>query len=577
MMNKLVGILLICLLTLPSSAQLIKKDKKDSEFSEAISAFKQKRYEQAMSLFASLTKDNSNEDRNAYAHYYYANAAQHLNKDQEGWNMLQQLLTRHPNWSRKDEAYYLAGLLNFKLKGYYRGLDYLNRITTSSYQKDVQGLIQHYIGDLRDVGLLKGLNKQFPEDRIIASTLVKAILEKGSAPKSELDLAKSLTEKFKLAAKGSQQAAPAKKEAPAQEGKKYYDVAVLLPFRLDAFDASSRVRSNQYVYDYYQGLLLAQKQLRNEKIEVKLNAFDVSNEKNAVRQLSEIDDFRNSNLILGPLHPETSEEAAEFSRKTGIPVINPLSTDSKLLNNKYPFYYLAHASLELQARHVIQVANSIDPEIRALIFYGTSQKDSTLAALYVSEVRAKKGQILGLKKIESASESMAPVLSPEVLGSLNPSHIVLFSTDPRAGQNFLSLLKGITTFDQVPLIATATAFDRYNTDFSRYDRHLYLLDTDYIDLEKQEVKNFRYQYYMAYNTLPSIYSYLGYDHLLFLGRKLDKYKEKTGEGIAKTQFSDRVGYLLGGFDFGDSRENTIFTIRRYQHGNWVDLDGTIKN
>src|SRR5690606_17290698 len=89
-MNKLFGILFICLLTLPASAQLVKKG--DADFSEALTAYKQKKFEQAMKLFEPITKDYSNEDRSAYAKYYYASAAQQLDKDQEGWNMLQQLL-----------------------------------------------------------------------------------------------------------------------------------------------------------------------------------------------------------------------------------------------------------------------------------------------------------------------------------------------------------------------------------------------------------------------------------------------------------------------------------------------------
>lgn len=574
-MNKLFGILFICLLTLPASAQLVKKG--DADFSEALTAYKQKKFEQAMKLFEPITKDYSNEDRSAYAKYYYASAAQQLDKDQEGWNMLQQLLSKHSNWAEKDEAYYLAGLLNFKLKGYYRGLDYLNRITTSSYQKDVQGLIQHYIGDLRDVGLLKGLNKQFPSDRIVASTLVKAILAKGGSSKADLELAKNLATKFNLSSGGELTVESTTKETPETRKKTHYDIAVLLPFRIDAFDASSRTRPNQYVYDYYQGLLLAQKHLQSDKIEVKLNAFDISNEKQSVERLIEAEDFRNSDLVLGPLHPETSEEAAEFSRKTGIPVVNPLSTDSKLLTSKYPYYYLAHASLELQAKQVAQVAETINSEIKALIFYGGSQKDESLAKHYVDEVRSKGGTIMGLKKIGNTTETIASVVSSEAITSLEPTHLVLFSTDPRSGQAFLSLLKGTNGFEGVPVIATATSFDRYNTDFGIYGREIYLLDTDYVDLERPEVKNFRYQYYMAFNTLPSIYSYLGYDHLRFYARKLDKYKDKAGEGIARTQYSDRIGYLLGGFDYGSSRENNVFTIRKYQGNTWIDLEGVVKN
>ncbi len=577
-MNRFLGIILFSLWAGSSVAQLnLRKNKGDTDFNEALQAFKQERYDQAMTRFAILAKDYSNQERSMYAHYFYANAAEKLDKDKEGWNMLQQLITRYPSWAQKDEVYYLAGVLNFKLRNYYRALDYLNRISTSSFQKDVGGLKQHYLPEVKEIATLKGLHKQFPNDRIVASYLVKAISNHTPPNKADTELAKSLTSRFKLS---TDEVAPvAQKEekkitGKESDSKKYYNVAVLLPFRIDSFDPVSRSRSNQYVFDYYQGLLLAQKQLKKENIDIRLDAYDIGNTKNSVNGLTDTEDFKSAELILGPLHPETSEEVAEYSRKTGVPAINPLSTDSKLLTDRYPHYFLAHASLSVQARQLAQVARSIDPAVKAVIYYGESSKDSALAAHYAEEVKAMGGEVLASTRIGATSEAIAPVLMNGA--AADPSHVALFSTDPRAGRAFLNLMRG-AGYERTPLVATATGFDRYNTDFSVFGREVYLLDTDFIDYERKDVKNFQYDYYLANNTLPSVYSYLGYDHLLFFGRKLDKFKDKVGEGITQTRYSDRQGYLLGGFDYRSSRENAIFSVRKFQGNAWVSLDSIAGN
>ncbi len=196
-MNRFLGIILFLLWAGSSVAQQnVRKSKGDADFSEALQAFRQERYDQAMTRFAVLAKDYANPERSQYAHYFYANAAEKLDKDKEGWNMLQQLITRYPNWAQKDEVYYLAGVLNFKLENYYRGLDYLNRISTSSFQKDVGGLKQHYLAEVKEIATLKGLYKQFPNDRIVASYLVKAISNQTPSNKADGELAKSLVSRL---------------------------------------------------------------------------------------------------------------------------------------------------------------------------------------------------------------------------------------------------------------------------------------------------------------------------------------------------------------------------------------------
>jgi ABC-type branched-subunit amino acid transport system substrate-binding protein len=571
-MNRLVGILFFFVLLQPVSGQLIqKKSKGDTDYTEALQAFKRENYEVAMAKFAPLTRDYSNQERNVYSHYFYASAAHQVNKEKEAWNMLQQLISRYPGWAHMDEVNYLAGLINFKLKNYHRGLQYLHRITSSSFQKDVAGLEQHYLSDISDLGQLKGLQKQFPSDRVLAGLVVNAVGKRPSPSKSDLELANSLRARFKFADTESEENVEEEKLALKLSGKKtdkkHFDIAVLLPFRVDAFDATTRNRSNQYVFDYYQGLLLAQKELRKQKVDVRIHPFDIGNEKSSVTRLTEDQTFLNADVVLGPLYPETSEEAAEFSRAAGVPVVNPLSTDAKLLTKKYPLYFLAHASLGLQARQVAHVAKGIDKSVVAAVYYGESSKDFALADLYKSEVEAAGGEVVLMKKIGATPETIAPAMTPPA-GMQKVSHVVLFSTDPRSGRAFLNQMRA-AGYERTPLIATATSFDRYNTDFSIYGRDLYLLDTDYIDYERTETKVFQHDYYQANNTLPSVYSYQGFDQLLFLGRKLAKFKSQVGEGLTQTTLSDRQGYFLGGFDFRDARENGVFSIRKYQGGTWV--------
>ncbi len=548
----------------------------DKAYTEGLTAFKQGRYDDALARFGALAKDYSNQERSVYSHYLYASAANRLDKTKEGIQMLQQLLSRFPNWSHKDEAYYLGAELNFKLKNYYKGLDYLNRITTSALQTDVEGLKQYYFADVREVAALKAMHKQYPGDRIVAGALVNAIR---SAPhnKSDAELATHLIYRFELSEQ-AKKAVTAEAKTDKSGGKikaedrlkqkKVFDVSVLLPFRIDEFVSNQRSRSNQFVFDYYQGLVLAQAQLKREKIDVRLSSYDIGTSEIALKNLGHDPEFLRSDLLIGPLYQNTSEVAASFSNEREVVVVNPLSTDSKLLSNKYPNYYLAHPSLEEQIRQVVKVAESIDRKLVAAIYYGETSKDSTMAALYENAVRSKNGVIAAKIKIGYREAEMVEKVQKY---TAEPTHLVLFSTDSRTGPALLNVLRD--PGDTVPLISTSVSFDLSGTKFGAYTRSIYLLDTDFVDEDKQEIKKFQKDYYDLTNTLPSVYSYQAYDHLLFFGRMLAKYRHKINDGIStRTYAGAPENFLLAGFDFRGSRENTVFCIRKYEHGRWRTID-----
>ena len=55
--------------------------------------------------------------------------------------------------------------------------------------------------------------------------------------------------------------------------KQGLNVAVLFPFRLDDFAIDQRERSNQYAFDYFEGMKMAQSKLNQEGINVNFTTF----------------------------------------------------------------------------------------------------------------------------------------------------------------------------------------------------------------------------------------------------------------------------------------------------------------
>jgi ABC-type branched-subunit amino acid transport system substrate-binding protein len=123
-----------------------------------------------------------------------------------------------------------------------------------------------------------------------------------------------------------------------------------------------------------------------------------------------------------------------------------------------------------------------------------------------------------------------------------------------------------------PILATSTSFNMQQSRMAKYGSRLYLIETDYVDRYKEGIREFQKTYWNKTNTFPSVYSYQGYDQLLFFGRMLNQYKDGIQKGIQSRKHTGE-DYLLSGFDFTKSNDNQISPVLRYgSSGKWVPVN-----
>jgi ABC-type branched-subunit amino acid transport system substrate-binding protein len=538
----------------------------DSKFRAGIDDYKAGRFAASMEKLLPLTSSSVIYSYSEYAHYYYALAAYQNKKFKESRQMLLQLKNRFPGWNMMNDVNYLLGANNLATGQWKEGLNYFQMIKDKSFEKDMQSLKHYYLGTITNLPTFISLQKQFPEDRDIALALVKYIDNTKGATATDRYYADQLVKQFKL---GRETSAKADEKVSLNSGKKeskwtkgYYNVSVLLPFRLDEYISSTR-RSNQFAYDYYLGLLLAKTKLKSEGIDVRLWAFDVSTEAASMKVVSTDNTFQQSDLVIGPLYQAPFELAAELATKANVTVLNPLSTDASLLSTS-PNVYLAHPSIGFQMQKASQWMKNVASGNTAAIYYGSTSKDSAMAFSYAAELKSKSVKVIEMLKIRAEREWMEGKLSR--FEGEKPAHVALFSSESGAGTVLLEVLNGrklVTT----PLIATATSFNMQHSGVGRYGSRLYLIETDYVDRNKEEVRQFQKAYWNQCNTFPSVYSYQGYDQLLFFGRMLHKYKDRLNSGLELRRY-DLDDYLLSGFDYTKGRENQIPPVLKFNGSKW---------
>ncbi|WP_426294586.1 ABC transporter substrate-binding protein [Dyadobacter endophyticus] len=539
----------------------------ESRYRSALADYKQGRYAVAMDKFYPMTSVNAKTAYSPYAHYYYALSAYQLKRYKDARPMLLQLQSRYPGWNKINDVYYLLGAVNLANGQITEGLDQLGRIKESSMNKDVQALKQHHLGEIKDFLKLKDLQKQYPSDRDIALMVYQSIQSARTPAQGDLAYADQLDKQFKFRKSEKVEEAP-KRSAPksdTQWTKGYLDVAVLLPFRLDEFSTSRR-RSNQFAYDYYLGLTVAKEQLQTEGITVNLWAYDVSNDVKSMQAIADNKNFQLSDMVIGPLYAGTFDVAADFVSGSNAIMLNPLSTDANLL--KGGNIYLGHPSITFQTQKAAQWMRTLSPGLNTVIYYGNTPKDSAMAASYAAEWKAKGGKVTSISKIQPDRESLESKISS--FETNKPAHIALFSSDGESGGNLIEVLNG-RKLNTLPVLATSTSFNSQQSRLSRYGARLSLIDADHVDREKETIRQFQKNYYNKTSTFPSVYSYQGYDQLLFFGRMLSKYKDKLPAGLQSRKFGSEE-FLLSGFDYTKANENQITPVLKYSGSKWVPVD-----
>ena len=120
------------------------------------------------------------------------------------------------------------------------------------------------------------------------------------------------------------------------------NATLILPFK-----ATGTTSSKNHM-DFYSGVLLAAKELRDDDIELQLNVFDIAGGTSGVSAST----LRNSDLIIGPVSPTDITQIIEMSGDC--PVISPLDQRAEKLTSTYSGLIQAPASQYAQFTDIAQ-------------------------------------------------------------------------------------------------------------------------------------------------------------------------------------------------------------------------------
>ncbi|MBW6537353.1 MAG: LysM peptidoglycan-binding domain-containing protein, partial [Mariniphaga sp.] len=107
-------------------------------------------------------------------------------------------------------------------------------------------------------------------------------------------------------------------------------------------------RESENYLQFYEGVLLAVDSLKKAGMKIRLNVFDTQQNPDSIRKYIYAESFLETDLIIGPVFPQVQNEVSAIASKNRIPMISPLSSQSRELTSN-PYYYQVNPSREFLA------------------------------------------------------------------------------------------------------------------------------------------------------------------------------------------------------------------------------------
>lgn len=316
-------------------------------------------------------------------------------------------------------------------------------------------------------------------------------------------------------------------------------------------------RAENFV-EFYEGVLLAIDSLQQKGMNIELYVFDATNQK-MINALLQLDEFRDLDLIIGPVHPEIQESVAAFAAKNRIPMISPLASNGVFEENN-PWYFKVNPTREYQ---IELSAQYIADEFRNKNFVllpmsgGSNSPEAKLAESGKTKLIAarqslnSRGNLFHEYSFQKQGLSGVKPLLDE-----NSENIFIIPTDNEAQVSVaVTNLNAIAEKFNVVLMGTSnlTKLKSIQTENYHHIRLRYLSPT-FIDYSKPLVRRFVSQYRSTFSTEPSQFSHQGFDVSYYFLSALFQYgKDFRGclpdyqMELTQTVFNFRKVAPMGGF------------------------------
>jgi len=530
--------------------------------------FRQGKYSLAMETFKPLIAYDQKNQYSPYASFYYALSAYRQGYFAVAKDMFLQIKSVHSKWDKLDEVNLWLAKIYLQDGDYFQGIKTLNSIQSKNIQAEGQVVKAQHLAEITDTETLKMMMEEYPKDEVVAKSLAR-LLAKDLSDEENKKTLESLIDQFKL------ERADLIPEAPKTFHKDRYAVSVLFPFMLETLDARPGKKRNWIVLDFYEGMKLAVDSLNERGPQIQLRAYDTDEGIEQLKRLLQTEELKNSDLVIGPLYPEENKLVQEFSLASQVNVVNPFSNNTDLIGSN-PYAYLFQPSSETIGKKSAEYVAAHARKKICMVIYGSSKKDSVLAANFTEKANELGLQIVSSQRVfkDEASHIITVLATPTEYDEFKyPSEFTLKkdsigsifvgTDDPLIYTKVISAVE--TRADSILVVGSENWIDDTAVAFEKYQGlGVVFSSPNFVAPEGPRRRAFIDKYLRKYGRVPSNLSILGYEMMLVFGNQLKTNGVYFQDGLNNTELLP--GYMFQGFKYQYSRDNQAVPFAKFRNG-----------
>lgn len=550
-------VILILTIVLTSLAFAQSENTPKQTFQLAKEFMNEGRYGLAKDQFKTLTEVTDENPYAEYASFFYAVCSYKEGYSALARDMFHQITRRFPEWDKIDEVKHWLSVIYFESEDYYRGFEFGAAIKNEELVDLNLDTQKHFLTKINSLDSLTDLYNVFPKNKGIAE---KLLFTQFTIPYSNRDYL--LIEEISSAFPDLEKVLA--EQMPSSELKETYQVSLLLPFATEMLDMNHRQKPNEFVFDLYRGIQMAIDSLNTEEEKILLNAYDTKRDTTLIRSILDQPKLSNSDLIIGPLYH--TELISDYSLKNQINILHPLSKNYSLTTDN-PFFYLFTTrpmDVVLNAARYLKKQENFK---KGIVFYRETALDEMLVQLFLDSIGTNDS--LEIEAIGIGQDD-----SKKILNTLTTGNVVnrLSERENRIkGDSIdfiyvLAMEKAVTLYsdvltaveargDSIEVFGSTNWLNDKVVDLSVFEKHhVTMTDTDFINQTSSLYKEFTDRYLSHYGILPSKYSVIGYESMMYFGKLLIDNGNRFQYSLAEEE-SKAPGILMSDKNYYRSNTN----------------------
>lgn len=357
---------------------------------------------------------------------------------------------------------------------------------------------------------------------------------------------------------------PTQPTKPAPTAAAAYNIAVLLPFQINALEGDALSDDSRLALELYEGMLVALDQAKQSGFNGNIYVYDSGRAPEQTSPIFAKSEMRTMDLIIGPIFNKPLQIGANFAKANQIHIVSPLSPSTKNTSDN-PYYIISSPTIEAQCYAIYKFATQQQYSKRILTISGNKSNEIALANNFTNFARLGKSRE-GLPEAQVNMLTYNKQSQAEIEALLSPTEentIVMTTFDEVVINDVVSKLNKLQSQYKITLFGMPNWIDIPTLSFENLvNLNFHITSPAWADPTDPEYLRFKQEFLSRYSAAPSANAAVGYDLIRYFSAMLKTYGKSFPTHFGDTKYSNIHG-LYNKFDFQNASPNeysqTLFT------------------